>query len=165
MYILVKEEDIKNAQLRGMFHERMPDGRLIMPISELKMLGSVENCQIVASAKELKELISSGAESIAPGGGVQDNDNVPDTGEDIGAGGNDEEAPDVPETEGGTEGTTDGQPEGTDGGEDAEGVTDNGTAVDGGENDTETESSAEDTVDGQAEETHIQENFNESEEE
>lgn len=86
MYILVKEEDVRNTQLRGMFHERMPDGRLVMPISELKMLGSVDNCQIVASAKELKELIRRGAGSIAPGDGVQGNGNVPNGGEDTGAG-------------------------------------------------------------------------------
>ena len=108
MYLLIKEENVKNAQVLGMFHERMPDGRLILPVSELKMLGSVSDCQIVASAKELKELISSGAESVAPGGGMQDDDNAPDTSEGIDAGGNGEEVPD------GTEETADGQAEGTD---------------------------------------------------
>lgn len=117
MYILVKEKDVKNAQVLSMFHERMPDGRLILPVSELKMLGSVSDCQIVASAKELKELISSGAENSLPDG-MQDDDNAPDTGEGIDAGGNGEEVPDggenVPETEGGEEEAPDGQAEGTD---------------------------------------------------
>lgn len=153
MYLLIKEENVKNAQVLGMFHERMPDGRLILPVSELKMLGSVSDCQIVASAKELKELISSSAESVAPEDGMQDDDNAPDTGEGIDAGGNGEEAPDGGQQE------DIGSEEGT------EGMTDNGTAADGGENGHETEGSTEDTVDGQAEETDIQENINESEEE
>lgn len=158
MYILVKEEDIKSAQLRGMFHERMPDGRLIMPVSELKMLGSVENCQIVASAKELKELISSGAEIMTPGGCIQDNSNVPDGSDGIDAGGNGEEVP------GGTEDAVGEQPEGMGCKEGTEGVTDNGTTADGGENAPET-SGGEETADGQAEDTGIQDNINESEEE
>lgn len=151
MYLLIKEENVKNAQVLGMFHERMPDGRLILPVSELKMLGSVSDCQIVASAKELKELISSGAESVAPGGGMQDDDNAPDTSEGIDAGGNGEEVPD------GTEETADGQKEDTDGGD--------GTTADGGENAPETEGGTEETADGQAEGTDTKENINESEEE
>lgn len=116
MYILVKEKDVKNAQVLSMFHERMPDGRLILPVSELKMLGSVSDCQIVASAKELKELISSGAENSLPDG-MQDDDNAPDTGEGIDAGGNGTAADggeNVQETEGGEEEAPDGQAEGTD---------------------------------------------------
>lgn len=155
MYILVKEKDVKNAQVLSMFHERMPDGRLILPVSELKMLGSVSDCQIVASAKELKELISSGAENSLPDG-MQDDDNAPDTGEGIDAGGNGEEVPD-----GGQQEDT-GNEEGTEG---TEGMADNGTAADGGENVPETEGGEEEAPDGQAEGTDTKENINESEEE
>ena len=152
MYILVKEKDVKNAQVLSMFHERMPDGRLILPVSELKMLGSVSDCQIVASAKELKELISSGAENSLPDG-MQDDDNAPDIGEGIDAGGNGEEVPDG------------GQQEDTGNEEGTEGMADNGTAADGGENVPETEGGEEEAPDGQAEGTDTKENINESEEE
>ena len=137
MYILVKEKDVKNAQVLS-----MPDGRLILPVSELKMLGSVSDCQIVASAKELKELISSGAENSLPDG-MQDDDNAPDTGEGIDAGGNGEEVPD-----GGQQEDT-GNEEGTE----------------GGENVPETEGGEEEAPDGQAEGMDTKENINESEEE
>lgn len=65
MYILVKETDVRNEEILKMYHETMPDGRLILPASDLRMLGSVSNCQIVASAKELKELIKINAEEVA----------------------------------------------------------------------------------------------------
>lgn len=65
MYILVKKTDVSNEEILKMYHETMPDGRLILPISDLRMLGSIPNCQIVASAKELKELIKINAEEVA----------------------------------------------------------------------------------------------------
>lgn len=65
MYILVKKTDVNNEEILKMYHETMPDGRLILPISDLRMLGSIPNCQIVASAKELKELIKINAEEVA----------------------------------------------------------------------------------------------------
>lgn len=65
MYILVKKTDVSNEEILNMYHETMPDGRLILPISDLRMLGSVSNCQIVASAKELKQLIKINAEEVA----------------------------------------------------------------------------------------------------
>lgn len=149
MYILVKEEDVRNTQLRGMFHERMPDGRLIMPISELKMLGSVDNCQIVASAKDLKELIRRGAGSIAPGDGVQGNGNVPDGGEDTGAGGNTGEAA------GGTPVA----------GEVHTDATDNAVNAGTGNNTGETAGGAEEIADGQTGVTDAAGNINENKEE
>lgn len=96
MYLLIKEENVKNTQILEMFHERMPDGRLILSISELKMLGSVSDCQIVATAKELKGIISSTPEQPSGteddtgiyGGGQQtdadgqNDSNVTDTTED-----------------------------------------------------------------------------------
>lgn len=65
MYILVKKTDVNNEEILKMYHETMPDGRLILPISDLRMLGSIPNCQIVASAKELKQLIKINAEEVA----------------------------------------------------------------------------------------------------
>lgn len=65
MYILVKKTDVNNEEILKMYHETMPDGRLILPISDLRMLGSIAECQIVASAKELKELIKINAEEVA----------------------------------------------------------------------------------------------------
>lgn len=65
MYILVDKTNVRNEEILNMYHETMPDGRLILPASDLRMLGSVSNCQIVASAKELKELIKINAEEVA----------------------------------------------------------------------------------------------------
>lgn len=83
MYILVKKTDVNNEEILNMYHETMPDGRLILPISDLRMLGSIPNCQIVASAKELKELIKINAEEVAnnkvdgvQGDGTEDGDTV-----------------------------------------------------------------------------------------
>ena len=83
MYILVKKTDVSNEEILKMYHETMPDGRLILPISDLRMLGSIPNCQIVASAKELKELIKINAEEVAnnkvdgvQGDGTEDGDTV-----------------------------------------------------------------------------------------
>lgn len=58
MYILVKKENVKNEELLKMYHEQMPDGRLILPMSDMKMLGSVAECEIVATASELKDRMS-----------------------------------------------------------------------------------------------------------
>lgn len=81
MYILVKETDVRNEEILKMYHETMPDGRLILPISDLRMLGSIPNCQIVASAKELKELIKINAEEVANNkvDGVQDETEATET--------------------------------------------------------------------------------------
>lgn len=83
MYILVKKKDVSNEEILNMYHETMPDGRLILPISDLRMLGSIPNCQIVASAKELKKLIKINAEEVAnnkvdgvQGDGTEDGDTV-----------------------------------------------------------------------------------------
>lgn len=65
MYILVKKTNVRNEEILNMYHETMPDGRLILPISDLRMLGSIAECQIVASAKELKLLIKINAEEVA----------------------------------------------------------------------------------------------------
>lgn len=61
MYALIHVNDI---QVKFDTHcERMPDGRLIVPFSQLKMLGSVANMQVVATARELKAMIAEQKES------------------------------------------------------------------------------------------------------
>ena len=66
MYILVSEKDIKSESVKKAYHERMPDGRLIMTPQELKMLGSIPNVQIVSTARELKELMKKPVASDQP---------------------------------------------------------------------------------------------------
>lgn len=124
MYLLIKEENVKNTQVLEMFHERMPDGRLILPISDLRMLGSIPNCQIVASAKELKELIKINAEEVAnnnvdgvQGDGTEDGNTVEAGGQDGAADGDVQDETEATETErpedtGAQEGTVE-QPEET----------------------------------------------------
>lgn len=53
MYILIKPEQVKR---RG-FYETMPDGRAILPFSDLKMLGTVKDVDVIATSRELKSLI------------------------------------------------------------------------------------------------------------
>lgn len=53
MYILIKPEQVKR---RG-FYETMPDGRAILQFSDLKMLGTVKDIDVIATARELKTLI------------------------------------------------------------------------------------------------------------
>lgn len=65
MYILVSGKDIKSESVKKAYHERMPDGRLILAPQELKMLGSVESVQVVSTARELKELMG---KPVAGGG-------------------------------------------------------------------------------------------------
>ena len=76
MYILVSEKDIKSESVKKAYHERMPDGRLIMTPQELKMLGSVPNVQIVSTARELKELMKKPvvSEGQTSGGQTGDDD-------------------------------------------------------------------------------------------
>ena len=53
MYILVKKEQVKDKA----FHETMPDGRVILPATALKMSGTMEGVTLVSSGAELKALI------------------------------------------------------------------------------------------------------------
>lgn len=52
-YILVDRERVKDRA----FHETMPDGRVILPFSEVKMSGVLEDVTIVPSAIALKAMI------------------------------------------------------------------------------------------------------------
>ncbi len=124
MYILVKKTDVSNEEILNMYHETMPDGRLILPISDLRMLGSIPNCQIVASAKELKELIKINAEEVAnnkvdgvQGDGTEDGNTVEAGRQDGAADGDVQDETEATETErpedtGAQEGTVE-QPEET----------------------------------------------------
>ena len=56
MYILIDKKKLKEADSR--FHERMPDGRLILPFSALRTLGTVTGVDLIATATELKQLIA-----------------------------------------------------------------------------------------------------------
>ena len=79
MYILVSEKDIKSESVKKAYHERMPDGRLIMTPQELKMLGSVPNVQIVSTARELKELMKKPVASDTQTSGGQTGDDGMDS--------------------------------------------------------------------------------------
>lgn len=84
MYFLVDEKDC-NA-VRGMYHERTPDGRLVLTPQELKMLGSVESVQVVGTSRELKELMSkspSPSPAIPEDGGQTGDGQVDGAGTDI----------------------------------------------------------------------------------
>lgn len=70
MYILVKESDIKSKAVRERYHERVPDGRVILTPQELKTAGSIKDCQIVQTAKELKEMMKSGGGSTGSAEGA-----------------------------------------------------------------------------------------------
>ena len=73
MYILVNKDDIQVASIRDAYHETMPDGRVILSGSELKMAGSIANCQIVATSRLLHDLADRQREELSAGG-VTDTD-------------------------------------------------------------------------------------------
>lgn len=71
MYVIVEK-----AKLEGKFFgimNTLPDGRVYIPISEMRNVGTLLDIDIIGSARELKELIEKqqeamqGTEDIAPG--------------------------------------------------------------------------------------------------
>lgn len=54
MYLLVSKEQIKE---RAAMYRAMPDGRLIVPMSDLKVIGSLSDVDIIGG-RELKQLIA-----------------------------------------------------------------------------------------------------------
>lgn len=54
MYILVNKEQIKE---RASMYQPIPDGRLIVPMGDLKVLGALSGVDIL-SGRELKQLIA-----------------------------------------------------------------------------------------------------------
>lgn len=119
MYILISEKDITNAEVLARYHERLPDGRLIITPQELKTLGSIPECQIVATKAEVMGIIArQEEEGVTP----------PDPAEETGEGTDAPEGTDA-EMQGDAEWNTDGEdadgaeqpdpaeePQGTDGG-------------------------------------------------
>ena len=123
-YILISRERVKDRA----FHETMPDGRVILPFSEVKMSGVLEDVTIVPSAIALKAMIQEQKDK-----GVKPPLELPGTvesgdGETAGDGGTEsgdyedyEEVEDAPET---------GNETGND--SDAEGGTETGDGLEGG---------------------------------
>ena len=54
MYILIEKKKVKPD---GRYRETLPDGRLILPGSEFRTLGTVSGIDLVATAAELTALI------------------------------------------------------------------------------------------------------------
>ena len=54
MYLLVSKEQIKE---RAAMYRAMPDGRLIVPMGDLKVIGSLSDVDIIGG-RELKQLIA-----------------------------------------------------------------------------------------------------------
>ena len=101
---MISEKDITNAEVLARYHERLPDGRLIITPQELKTLGSIPECQIVATKAEVMGIIArQEEEGVTP----------PDPAEEAG------EGTDAPE---GTDAGLQGDAEGNTGGEDAGGA-------------------------------------------
>lgn len=97
MYILVNKDDIQVASIRDAYHETMPDGRVILSGSELKMAGSIANCQIVATVRQLRDLADRQREELSadgvtdtdlPGGEEQPVDTPVTPGTDVDSDGN-----------------------------------------------------------------------------
>ena len=99
MYILISEKDITNAEVLARYHERLPDGRLIITPQELKTLGSIPECQIVATKAEVMGIIArQEEEGVTP----------PDPAEEAGEGTDAPEGTDAG-LQGDAEGNTDGE--------------------------------------------------------
>lgn len=56
MYVVVNKEKLEGRYF-GVMNE-LPDGRVYIPISEMRQVGSLLGVDIIGSARELKELIS-----------------------------------------------------------------------------------------------------------
>lgn len=72
MYALIDLAKVKKVR-SGKFYETLPDGRAIVPFSELRAFGTLEKVDIVATALELKQLIEKQKEQgITPGIPLED---------------------------------------------------------------------------------------------
>ncbi len=119
MYILIKEEYVTAEEVRARYHKSLPDGRIIITPQELKMLGSVPECQIVATKVEvdaiIDEQVSQGVqpmESLQPAVPATPDEDVTDEPTDIDDAGSGETGTDGPT---GTDDTVDmGDSEDTD---------------------------------------------------
>lgn len=161
-YILVDRERVKDRA----FHETMPDGRVILPFSEVKMSGVLENVTIVPSAIALKAMIQEQKDN-----GVHPPLELPGTvesgdGETAGDGGTEsgdyeeyEEVEDAPETGGETGDETGNEADaedGTDAGEGLEGgLPEEGETVQGETEETAGEEGTDGNTDIEEEEVEL----------
>lgn len=81
MYVLVNQEQLEKKKSRTALYNSMPDGRLIIPLGDVKLFGTLKGVDIIGSARELKELIreqeAGMTEEVDPGFSVN-----PEPGED-----------------------------------------------------------------------------------
>lgn len=151
-YILVDRERVKDRA----FHETMPDGRVILPFSEVKMSGVLENVTIVPSAIALKAMIQEQKDK-----GVHPPLELPGTVEsgdgETGSGdyGDYEEVEDAPETGNETGNEADAE-DGTDAGEGLEGgLPEEGETVQGETEETAGEKGTDGNTDIEEEEVEL----------
>lgn len=57
MYVLVNQEQLELKKARAALYNSIPDGRLIVPLGDAKVFGTLKSVDIIGSARELKELI------------------------------------------------------------------------------------------------------------
>lgn len=157
-YILIDRERVKDRA----FHETMPDGRVILPFSEVKMSGVLENVTIVPSAIALKAMIQEQKDNgvhpplelpgtVESGDGETAGDGETESGdyEDY------EEVEDAPETGGETGNEADAE-DGTDAGEGLEGgLPEEGETVQGETEETAGEGVTDENTDIEEEEVEL----------
>lgn len=115
MYILISEKDITNAEVLARYHERLPDGRLIITPQELKTLGSIPECQIAATKAEVLAIMErQKAEGVTPPGREEETTEAADADTPAGTD-TDAELPD--NADGENTGENIGEPQETDDGE------------------------------------------------
>lgn len=56
MYVLIDLNKMRKARSTRSY-ETLPDGRSIVPVSELRAFGSLQGVDIIATATELKQII------------------------------------------------------------------------------------------------------------
>lgn len=115
MYILISEKDITSAEVLARYHERLPDGRLIITPQELKTLGSIPECQIAATKAEVLAIMErQKAEGVTPPGREEETTEAADADTPAGTD-TDAELPD--NADGENAGENIGEPQETDDGE------------------------------------------------
>ena len=153
-YILVDRERVKDRA----FHETMPDGRVILPFSEVKMSGVLENVTIVPSAIALKAMIQEQKDKgvhppLELPGTVEsgDGETAGDGGTEIGDYEDYEEVEDAPEA-----GNETGDDAGTETGDGLEGsLPEEGETVQGETEETDGEEGTDENTDIEGEEVEL----------
>lgn len=57
MYVLVNQEQLELKKGRAALYNSIPDGRIIIPLGDAKVFGTLKSVDIIGSARELKKLI------------------------------------------------------------------------------------------------------------